>query len=264
VILGTIGKLWRWRRLVGELATRDFKARYAGSALGASWAVLEPAIQFAVYLLVFSVILGMRLEGRPGMAAFGLYLVTGLLPFLAFQEALMRAVGLAHAQAALVRHVGTPLEVLVAGGLGAVLGRHAIGYALALAVAAVGGTFAWAQLPWLLVGLVLLVVAAWGGSLLLLAAGAFLPDLAQLVGTALLVLFYATPIVYTERYVPGALKVWLDVNPLVGALESFRAVIMGGGPSLTRLAVGTAGAALMLVVGSAVFQRRYWAIRDVV
>jgi len=263
-MVGTIGQVWRWRRLVGELARRDFKARYAGSALGASWAVLEPAIQFAVYLLVFSLILGMRLEGRPGMAAFGLYLVTGLLPFLALQEALMRAVGLAHAQANLVRHVGTPLEVLLAGGLGAVLGRHAIGYALALVVAAAGGTLAWAQLPWLGVGLLLLVVAAWGGSLLLLAAGAFLPDLSQLVGTALMVLFYATPIVYTERYVPSALKLWLTINPLVGPLEAFRAVIMGSGPSLARLGAGAAGAGLLLVLGSAVFRRRYWAIRDVV
>jgi len=263
-MLRTIGQVWRWRRLVGELASREFKSRYAGSALGASWAILEPLIQFVVYLVVFSLVLGMRLEGRPGMTAFGLYLVTGLMPFLAFQEALMRAVGLAHAQANLVRHLGTPLEVLVAGGLGAVLGRHAIGYGLALVAAAAGGTLAWAQLPWFGVGVILLVVATWGGSLLLLAAGAFLPDLSQLVGTGLMVLFYATPIVYTEQYVPSALKLWLTVNPLVGPLEAFRAVIMGTGPNLARLGVGAAGAGLVLVVGSAVFRRRYWAIRDVV
>jgi ABC-type polysaccharide/polyol phosphate export permease len=259
-----MAELWRWRRLVGELARRDFKARYAGSALGAVWAILEPLIQFAVYLTIFSFVLGMRLEGRPGVGAFGLYLITGLMPFLAFQEALMRAVGLAHAQANLVRHVGTPLEVLVAGGLGAILARHAIGYALALVAAAAAGMLAWAQLPWLAAGVALLVVACWGGSLLFLAAGAYLPDLSQLLGVGLMVLFYVTPIVYTERYVPGALRPWLKFNPLVGALDAFRAGITGAGPSLVKLGIGAAGAGLLLAVGSGVFRLRYWAIRDIV
>jgi lipopolysaccharide transport system permease protein len=263
-MLAILATLWRWRRLVCTLARREFRARYAGSSLGVVWAILEPAVQFALYLTVFSYFLGMRLEGRPGMASFGLYLLTGLVPFLAFQESLMQASGLAHAQANLVRHVATPLEVLAAGAFGAVLARHAIALALSVAAAAVLGSLMWSQLPWLVVGILLLVIGGWGLTLLLVAGGAFLPDLAQVVATGTSVLFFLTPIVYPERLVPKAVAPWLAVNPLVGALEAFRAVITGTTPDALRLATGAVGAAACLVAGSAVFRRHSWAIRDVV
>jgi lipopolysaccharide transport system permease protein len=263
-MLAIFASVWRWRRLVWTLGRRDFQARYAGSALGALWAVLEPAVQFALYLTVFSYFLGMKLEGRPGMGAFGLYLVTGLVPFLAFQEALMRAVGLARSQANLVRHLTTPLEVLAAGAFLAILGRYAIALALVIVTAAGLGSLAWAQLPWLVVGVLLLVVGSWGMTLLLVPGGAFLPDLGQVVGTGTMVLFFLTPVVYPESVVPRTVAPWLALNPLVGVLDTFRAVITGTGPSALRLVGAAAGAGLCLAAGSTVFRRRAWAIRDVV
>jgi lipopolysaccharide transport system permease protein len=263
-MLAILGNLWRWRRLVWMLGRREFRARYAGSALGALWAVLEPAVQFALYLTVFSYFLGMKLEGHPHMGAFGLYLLTGLVPFLAFQEALMRAVGLARSEANLVRHVTTPLEVISAGAFVAILGRYAIALALAVFAAAALGSLVWAQLPWLVVGVLLLVVGSWGMTLLLVAGGAFLPDLGQVVATGTMVLFFLTPVVYPESLVPRAVAPWLALNPLVGVLETFRAVITGSGPSALRLGVAAVGAGLGLAAGSAVFRRRMWAIRDVV
>lgn len=263
-MLAILASLWRWRRLVWTLGRREFQARYAGSALGALWAVLEPAVQFGLYLVVFSYFLGMRLEGRPGMGMFGLYLVTGLVPFLAFQELLMRAVGLARSQANLVRHVAAPLEVMVAGAFGAICSRYAIAFGLAVTVAALLGNLAWAQLPWLAVGVLLLVVGAWGLTLVLVVAGAFLPDLAQVVGTGTTVLFFFTPVVYPETLLPRALVPWLALNPLVGTLDAFRAVITAARPGTVRLAVAALGAGLAMAAGSAIFRRRVWAIRDVV
>jgi lipopolysaccharide transport system permease protein len=259
-----LASLWRWRRVVWTLMRREFRARYAGSALGALWAFVEPAVQFALYLTVFSYFLGMKLEGRPGVTTFGLYLVTGLVPFMAFQEALMRATGLAHSQANLVRHVTTPLEVMAAGAFGAILTRHAIALGLVVAAAAALGHLAWVQLPWLAVGVLLLVVGSWGMTLLLMTGGAFLPDLVQVVGTGTTVLFFLTPVVYPESQIPRAVAPWLALNPLVGVLELFRAMITGTGPSVFRLVVATLGSGLAVVAGSEVFRRRAGAIRDVV
>lgn len=182
-MLSILSSVWRWRRLVWELARRDFKARYAGSALGVAWAVLEPLVQFALYLTVFSYFLGMRLEGRPGVGLFGVYLISGLVPFLAFQESVVRATGLARERAQLVRHVNVPLEVVLAGALTAVLARHGVALVLVMGVAAAFGTFAPAGVPWLLAGLVVLVIAVFGLGLALMVGGAFLPDLTQVVGT---------------------------------------------------------------------------------
>ncbi len=259
-----VANLVRQRRLVLALIRREFRARYVGSALGAAWALIEPAVQFGLYLTVFSWFLGMKIEGRPGVGAFGFYLVTGLIPFLAFQEALTRAAGLARSQANLVRHVNAPLEVLAMGAFGAVMARYAIGLGLAVGAAALLGALVWAQLPWLLVGVLLLVAGSVGLTLLFVTAGAFLPDLTQVLTTGLSVLFFLTPVVYPESTVPRALAPWLALNPLVGVLESFRAVITGRPPGLGRLAVAALSALLALGVGGSIFGRRAWAIRDVV
>lgn len=263
-MLTLLTAVWRWRRLVKELARREFHARYAGSALGAAWAVLEPAVQFGLYLTVFSYFLGMRLEGRPDVGSFGLYLVSGLVPFLALQEALSRATSLVRGNAGLVRHVNVPIEVLLAGSLLAVVWRYAIALGLVLLAALALGSLSLLHLPWLIVGVALLLLGVWGAALLLATAGAFLPDLAQVVGTAMMVLFFLTPVVYTEHQLPSKAAKWLVLNPLLGMLEAFRAGVIGGSVSSARLALSGVAAVAVAVLGSLVFVRRAAAVRDLV
>jgi lipopolysaccharide transport system permease protein len=263
-VLTILTTVWRWRRLVRELARREFVARYAGSALGVAWSVLEPLIQFGLYLVVFSVFLGMRFEENPTVGSFGLYLVSGLVPYMMFQETVNRAAGLARAEAGLVRHVNAPLEVLLAGSLVAILVRFAIALLLVVAAALAFGTVHWVQLPWAIIGLLLLVLGSWGIALALVPAGAFMPDLPQVVGTATTVLFFLTPIVYPPRLIPGAISWWLVANPLVGLLDTFRAGLVGGIVVPARVAVTVAVVVIVNVMGGIIFARRARAVRDVV
>jgi lipopolysaccharide transport system permease protein len=262
--LSLASSLWRWRKLIKELALREVRARHAGSVLGAAWSVLEPLIQFMLYLTVFSYFLGMRLEGRADVGSFALYLVAGLVPFQALQEALGRAAALVRQQAGLVRYVNVPLEVLVAAALLAVAVRHAVMLALVAAAALAVGTVSWAGVPLLAAGALVLVAAVAGLSLILVPAGAYLPDLPQVVATATSVLFFMTPIVYLESMVPAAARPLLAGNPLVGVVEAFRAAIIGGAVAPLRLAYSAAAAAALLVCGVVVFAARSRAVRDLV
>jgi ABC-type polysaccharide/polyol phosphate export permease len=261
-MLSILSSVWRWRRLVWELARRDFKARYAGSALGAAWAVLEPLVQFALYLTVFSYFLGMRLEGRPGVGLFGVYLISGLVPFLAFQESVMRATGLARERAQLVRHINVPLEVVLAGALTAVLARHGVALLLVVGVAAGFGTLSLAGIPWLLGGLVVLVVGVFGLGLALLIGGAFLPDLVQLVGTAMTVLFFATPIVYPVTALPQRVAGLVAFNPVWGGLHCFRVALLGEPPEAGPFVLAAASALVALAIGALVFKLRRHQVPD--
>jgi lipopolysaccharide transport system permease protein len=261
-VIRIIRQLWRWRRLVGELARRDFKARYAGSTLGVAWAILEPLVQFALYLVVFGGFLGMRLEGKAGVGQFGLYLISGLVPFAAFQESAMSAAGLARDRAQLVRHVNVPLEVLLAGTLSAVFARHGVALLIVAAVATASGTVSLGALPWLLGGLVVLVAGVFGLALGLVVAGAFLPDLVQVMGTGTTVLFFLTPIVYPVSMVPHALARWMPVNPLWGVLRCFRAALVGGAADGVAFLASAAAAAVLLLVGARIFEARRLQVPD--
>jgi len=263
-VLRILRSLWRWRRLVARLARREFRARYAGSALGAAWAVLEPAVQFGLYLFVFAYFLGMRIESNGSVSSFGLYLVAGLVPYLALQESLVRAASLARSNAALVRQVGLPLEVLLAGTLGAVVARHAVAFGLIVVAAAAMGSILWSQLPWLGLGVLLLAALVFGLALALLPVGAFLPDVAQLVGTGTTVLFFLAPIVYPPSALPAEFRRFLFLNPLTGLADTFRAGIGLTPPAPEALAVTAAVALVSLVTGALVFNRRAAAVRDLV
>ncbi len=247
---------------MAELAKRDFRARYAGSALGVAWSVLEPLVQFGLYLTVFGVFLGMRLESGGGVSNFGLYLITGLVPFGAFQESVSRATFLVRERADLVRHVSVPLEVLLAGTLLAVFARHGIALAIVAAAAAAAGGVTLAGVPWLLGGLAVLAAGVFGLALALMVAGAFLPDLAQVVGTATMVLFFLTPIVYPASAVPRALARWMAYNPLWGTVRCFRVGLTGEPPDAVSFAVAAVAAAALLALGSLLLQRRRRQVPD--
>ncbi len=257
-----IAAVWRWRRLAAELARSDFRSRYAGSTLGVAWSVLEPLVQFGLYLTVFGVFLGMRLENRGGVSNFGLYLITGLVPFAAFQESVARATSLVRERAQLVRHVSVPLEVLLAGTLLAVFARHGIALAIVGAVAAAAGGVTLAGAPWLAAGVAVLAVGIFGLGLALTVAGAFLPDLAQVVGTATMVLFFLTPIVYPASAVPPALARWMPYNPLWGAVRCFRVGLTAEPPDYVSFGVAAAFAAALLAFGSLLMQRRRRQVPD--
>jgi lipopolysaccharide transport system permease protein len=262
--LGLGRDTWRWRRLVWELAWREFRARYAGSILGAAWAIAEPAVQFALYLTVFAVFLGMRLAPGAPVGSFGFYLISGLVPFMALQEMALRAAALAREQANLVRHVNVPLQVLLAGVLLAIVLRHGISIALVLLASALAGSLAWGQLGWLVVGCLILVTAGSGLALLLVPVGAYLPDAVPVVGTGLSVLFFVTPIVYPESQVPAHIQRWLAWNPMSGLLDLFRAALVGLEFQPGRAVGAAVAAAVLAVVGAWVFLSRERALRDVV
>jgi lipopolysaccharide transport system permease protein len=263
-VFSVVSSVWRWRRLVKQLAVRELRSRYAGSVLGGAWAVLEPVVQFALYFTVFSYFLGMRLEGRTGVGSYALYLVSGLVPFQMLQECLLRAAGFARSQSSLVRHVNVPLEVLLAGAILATVARHALSLALVTVAAIAIGTVTWAAMPATAAGLALLIVGMVGLSLALVPAGAFIPDLVQVVGTATTVLFFLTPIVYPVSAVPASAAHWMKYNPLVGVFDAIRAGFLGSTVSLLPLVLAASMAAAALFAGTLMFSLRAGAVRDVV
>lgn len=261
---GVLAAVWKWRRLVRELARRDFRARYAGSLLGAAWAVLEPAVHFGLYWVVFDRLLGTRLAASDGVGPFALYLIAGMLPFMAFQEMLLRAVGLAREQAHVLRHVNVPVAVVVSGALLAVAARQGLALVIVVGACGVAGTLSLAKLPLLLVGLVLLAVAGWGTALVLFPVGAYLPDAAQAVSIGTTVLFFVTPIVYREAIVPVGMRGWFDINPLSGLVDLFRAALIGGPVTLHRTLLVGAVALVCAASGVWMIRRRALAVRDIV
>lgn len=262
--------LVRHRFLLGQLAWRAFASRYAGSYLGWLWTPVATLIQFALFMVVFSAILEIKLQGlgidlaRRPPVGFGLYLITGLVPFLALNDAVLRAARVFRAHSSLVQRVKMPAEVLVIGDVMGTVLHHVISFFVVLAICSWGGHTGWANLGWLVGGLALMAIWIVGLSLTASVLGAVLPDVPEGLALTMQVLFYGAPIVYPLALVPdGVLRQVVSANPITPLVGVVRTGMISSAPPGLPWLVGSVCLGLALVVvGSIALDRWRYTIAD--
>jgi len=243
--------------LLKEMVVRDIRSRYAGSSLGILWAVGQPVLWMFLYTLVFSLILRVPVDKE--FASFAEFLLAGLLPWMAIQEGIARSASALTDNAAMVKKTVFPLETLVLSVVLAAVVNQIIAFAVfAVYVAGVGHL----SLPWLL----LLVPALAVQTLLTFGIGCFaatvttfLRDTAQVIGIALTVVFWATPIVYPASLVPAGhrwLSTVLRINPITHLVEWYRAAFTThAAPSPSSVLYLAVLSGAVALAGAALFAR---------
>ena len=66
-------------------------ARYRGSFGDILWTILNPLLLMATYFFVFGIVLQSRFGADQSRTGFAFYFLAGMLPWLAFSEAIGRA-----------------------------------------------------------------------------------------------------------------------------------------------------------------------------
>lgn len=231
------------RSLIRQLCIRDVQARYRGSTLGMGWAALQPLLMLSVYTLVFSQVFKAK-WGQSSSAAstteFALQLFAGLIAFGIFAECASRAPTVVTGNPNFVTKVVFPLEVLALTVVGGALFQAAVSMVILAAFEL--ATRHSLPITFLLTPVALLPLVLWclAGTWLLAALGVYLRDLSQIVGVAINLLMYLSPIFYPEQLAPPSLQRLLVLNPLTHAVSQFRdTAINGVMPSWLYLAVGT-------------------------
>ena len=96
---------WRYRYLLWNLVSRDFKLKYRRSVLGVVWSVLNPLLMCLVYWAVFSSLMDMR---GSGIDNFAVFLMCGQLLFNFFNEATSTSMSSVLSAAPLLKKVYIP------------------------------------------------------------------------------------------------------------------------------------------------------------
>jgi ABC-type polysaccharide/polyol phosphate export permease len=95
-----------------------------------------------------------------------------------------------------------------------------------------------------------------GAAWMLATASVFFRDVPNVVGVALTLLFYVTPVFYSLRVVPEQFQWVLQVNPLATFLEGYRSAVLGDPlPGLGRILGVTVVAITLAAVGQHVLRR---------
>jgi ABC-type polysaccharide/polyol phosphate export permease len=129
------------------------------------------------------------------------------------------------------------------------------GVVVLLALAAAGGDVG-AHTLWVVPGIALAVVFAGALATLLAGLQVYFRDVRYITQAALLAWFYLTPVIYPLE-AAGRLRGWVELNPLTGVVELFRAGTVGADGDWGRTVLASAAWTVVLAVASIAMHRRY-------
>ncbi|HNY40830.1 MAG TPA: ABC transporter permease [Bryobacteraceae bacterium] len=223
---GFVRVLKERQSLLYQLVRRDFGQRFVGSAAGWLWTIVHPAVLLFSWVFVFQYC--MKVPPPPGSGNnYTLYLFCGYLPWLLFQDTVLRSTTSITEHAGLITKTVFPSEILpVATFLSSLIG-HLIALALAvLAILCIQHHFSILilLLPFYTL---LLALFALGVGWILSSLQVYLRDTAQVAVVALTGWFWLTPIFIDETQFPAGARFLVRLNPMAGLVKAYRKLLMG-------------------------------------
>ena len=245
-------ELWQSRELLAFFVWRDVKLRYAQTALGVAWAVLQPLLTMVVFSLFFGRLARMPSDGLP----YPLFSFAALVPWTFF------ATGLARCAGSLVLHQGLltkiyfprlalPISAVLAG-----LVDVAVAFVVLIAMLGWYGTAPTISMLWIGPLLVLCLISALGAGLWLAALNVRYRDVQQALPFLVQLWLFATPVAYPSSLLSEPWRTLYGVNPMAGAIEGMRWALLGNGPAPRGMIFVSSVTAVLVLVGGAYFFRR--------
>ncbi len=250
-----IRSLWSARSLVAVMVRRELAARHAGTAVGVLWPYIQPLLTIAAYYLVFDIVFSMRLGEGVSNHAVGTFLIVGALPWMAFCDAIARGMGsLLEAGSLLQKNPLPPVIFPVRSVLASSVIFGPLMLLIALCYTPVHH-LQWgvlALLPLMVLQLLMTTLLAY--ALAIFAAA--LRDAVQLVGFALSVGIYLTPILFPITMFPQEWRWLLWFNPMASYVLGYQsALLQGQWPALQVWVVSFVWIALLAVVLNVLVRR---------
>lgn len=240
----------RYRFLIQQLVSRDFKTKYKRSVLGIIWSFLNPLLTMLVQYVVFSTIF------KSDIPNFPVYLLTGIVLFNFFNESCGMGITSILGNTSLINKVYVPKYIypvtrVLSSSINMLFSMVPLLLVILLTRTAI--TPAILLLPF---SLACLICFCTGMVLVLSASMVFFRDTQFLWNVLSMIWMYATPIFYPESIIPARFLAIYKLNPLYHFIRFARTVIMDGiSPEPKAYLICLVFAVGSLVIGGLIFRK---------
>lgn len=242
--------LTRYGFLIKQLVGRDFKTKYKRSVLGMAWSFLNPLLTMSVQYVVFSTLF------KSDIPNYSVYLLSGLVFFNFFSEAVSMGMTSITGNASLIKKVYMPKYIYPVSRVISSLVNFVLAIIPLFLMMLVTGVQFSPALLLLVFDVICLLGFVTGMGLLLTTAMTFFQDTQFLWGVVSMMWMYLTPIFYPESIIDKAYLGVYRMNPMYQYITFARTCILDGvspAPAAYLWCLGSALAVLLL--GILVFRK---------
>jgi len=247
-----------YRDLVVALTHKELKVRYKRSFLGYLWSIANPLALALVFFIAFKVFMKIPIEN------YTLFLIAGLFPWQWFLNSVNSSAMVFIGNATLIKKMHFRHEVLVV----ATILNDMLHFILSIPVIILF-LFIYGMQPsvmWLVGIPVLLIVQfiiTMGFSLAVSALNLFFRDIERIVFIFTSLMFYMTPIIYSEEMVPAQYRTLILSNPLSILFISWRNLLMHGVLGVKDTALALMYSLIVFSIGYLVYRKLKWRFAEV-
>lgn len=224
-------EVWRYRDLMLLFVKRDFAAQYKQTILGPLWHVIQPVFTTVMFLFIFGKIANIPTDGINAT----LFYMSGITIWNYFSSCLTATASTFVANAGIFGKVYFPRLVMPLSSVLSNMVKFGIQFLLLLSVmvwVGVKDQHFHLGVSWLLIPVLVIMMAGLGLGLGIIISSLTTKyrDFTVLIGFAVQLLMYATPIAYPLSFLKGkGYASWVAWNPLSPIVETFRYALFGVG-----------------------------------
>ena len=253
-------ELYEYRDLFRFLLWRQIKIRYAQSAVGIGWALMQPLFSMIVFTVVFGNLAKISSDGVP----YALFSFAALVPWTFFANAVTDGVASLVTEANMLRKIYFPRILLPVSAVAAKLVDFTIAICMLAILMAAHGRVPTANVLWLPLLVFMMSLAAAGCSIWLTALAVQYRDVKHAMTFIVQLGMYVTPVIYSTNMIPERYRWAFALNPMVGVIEGFRSALLGTQPMpWTLIGIGCLSTGVLLVTGLVFFRSRERIFADV-
>ncbi|MCI8482124.1 MAG: ABC transporter permease [Clostridia bacterium] len=248
--MNVLTKLYNYRELLKSNTKKEVRGKYKHSFLGVLWSFLNPLLQIMVYAIVFPLILKNEQEH------YVVFLCCGLIPWNFFATAINRSASTMLENGNIIKKVYFPREILPISIVTSEAINFLISTIIILAFVVFDGIAITSYIiyyPLILLVQYILILAI---SFIVSSITVYIRDLQHLIGVALQLFFYATPIVYAANTIPEGFAWVLNINPMTYIINGYRDIFLNHtAPDIKMLMLLLAILVVVCIIGYLIFQK---------
>jgi len=198
----------------------NFKGTYANTRLGGLWGFIIP------FTSTFSfTIIGIIYNAPDSVFNHFIFTLSGILPWTLFSKTFQNTNKIYLKNIRLIKRVRFPRIILILSNLSINLFNFMIGLVVLVLLNSIKGPSVDFSILLIPILILFATISSMGAGMLLIKPTIYFRDLTYIIGYLMPALMFASPVLYNSSNIPSK-WIWIySLNPLVGVIEGFRAVL---------------------------------------